>query len=170
MLGIEVDYEQGIGQMKISQGAFITRMIERFEQAVAKLVKNPNIEGQFLVKSKTADSKMERRPYRSLVGSLLYVANGTRPDIAYSVCQLSRHLDKPSGEHWNAAIRVLRYLKSTISKGICYASQLEEIEVFVCSDADWASKKENRRSTSGILVMIKSLHLSSNQNCNKVSP
>ena len=97
---------------------------------------------------------MANRPYRSLVGSLLYVATGTRPDIAFAVCQLSRHLEQPSEEHWKAAIRVLRYLKTTIDNGICYHGKRGDIEVSAFSDADWASNKDNRRSTSGVMVMI----------------
>ena len=58
-----------------------------------------------MVKCSEKVPKMENLPYRSLVGSLLYVATETRPDIAFAVFQLSRHLDEPSEEHWNAAIR-----------------------------------------------------------------
>jgi hypothetical protein len=117
-------------------------------------VNNPSVEGQFLVKCEKKDPKMENRPYRSLVGSLLYVATGTRPDIAFAVCQLSRHLEQPSEEHWNTAIRVLCYFKSTATKGICYQGKSGELELSAYTDADWASNKENRRSTSGIMVMI----------------
>ena len=82
------------------------------------------------------------------------MATGTRPDIAFAVCQLSRHLEKPSEEHWNAAIRVLRYLKSTTNNGICYQGKSGELKLSAFSDADWGSNKDNRRSTSGVMVMI----------------
>nr|CCA19616.1 putative polyprotein [Albugo laibachii Nc14] len=154
ILGIEVEYKQALQQLKISQGACIQRMVEKFNQVNAKSVFNLNVPGLFLKKSKERDLRMKSRPYRSLVGSLLYVATGTRPDIAFAVCQLSRHLEQPSEQHWNAAIRVLRYLKSTATKGICYEAKPGNIEISAYSDADWASNKENRRSTSGILVMI----------------
>lgn len=100
------------------------------------------------------DERMKFRPYRSLVGSLLYISNGTRPDIAYSVGQLSRHLERPSEEHWKAAIRVLRYLKSTSDMGINYTGSDKCLCVCAYSDADWANNKESRRSVSGIMVMI----------------
>ncbi|KAI9919345.1 hypothetical protein PsorP6_017633 [Peronosclerospora sorghi] len=83
------------------------------------------------------ETKMENRPYRSLVGSLLYVATGTRPDIAFTVCQLSRHLEQPCEEQWKAAIRVLKYLKSTKSTGICYTRISQNITIEAYSDADW---------------------------------
>ena len=140
--------------MKVSHGACIRRMVEKFNQVNAKSVFNPNVPGLCLTKSDEKDLRMENRPYRSLVGSLLYIATGARPDIAFTVCQLSRHLEQPSEQHWNAAIRVLRYLKSTAMKGICYEAMPGNIEVSAYSDADWARDKETRRSTSGIMVMI----------------
>ena len=154
ILGIEVDYDRVTRKLKISQSACITRMVDKFNQNDSKPVWNPSVQGQFLSKTTQKDPKMANRPYRSLVGSLLYVATGTRPDIAFAVCQLSRHLEQPSEEHWKAAIRVLRYLKTTIDNGICYHGKRGDIEVSAFSDADWASNKDNRRSTSGVMVMI----------------
>ena len=82
------------------------------------------------------------------------MATGTRPDIAFAVCQLSRHLEQPSEEHWKAAIRVLKYLKITATKGIRYQGNQGKIQLSAYSDADWASNKDDRRSTSGIMIMI----------------
>jgi hypothetical protein len=45
---------------------------------------------------------MSRTPYRSLIGSLMYLAIGTRPDIAHAVQQLCRHLDCYGPVHWEA--------------------------------------------------------------------
>ena len=109
--------------MKISQGACIRTMVEKFNQVNSRPVYNPNVQGLFLAKSEEKDLRMENRPYRSLVGSLLYIATGTRPDIAFTICHLSQHLEQPSEQHWNAAIRVLRYLKSTAMKDICHEAK-----------------------------------------------
>ena len=154
ILGIEVDYAHQTRKLKISQSACIDRMVVKFNQVGAKTVNNPSVEGQFMLKCEVKDPKMENRPYRSLVGSLLYVATGTRPDVAFAVGRLSRHLEKPSEEHWNAAIRVLRYLKSTAAHGICYRSKPGDLKLSAFCDADWGSDKDNRRSTSGVMVMI----------------
>uniref|UniRef100_A0AAV1U517 Polyprotein n=1 Tax=Peronospora matthiolae TaxID=2874970 RepID=A0AAV1U517_9STRA len=154
VLGIEVKYLRNNRRLKISQGSCISRMVEKFNQVDAKAVSNPSVEGQAMVKMDKADTRMKNRPYRSLVGSLLYVATGKRPDIAYTVCQLSRHLEFPHEEHWNAAIRVLRYLKTTQSKGICYEGVSGNLQLSAYTDADWASNKWNRRSISGVFIMI----------------
>ena len=54
--------------------------------------------------------------YIKLVGSLIYLCN-TRLDIAFSIGVLSRFSNKPHGSHWNAGMRILRYLKGTLSFG-----------------------------------------------------
>ena len=63
----------------------------------------------------TEDDKneMKSKPYVSLIGCLMYITTSTRPDIAYVVTQLSQFLEKPGQQNLNAAIRVLRYLKTT---------------------------------------------------------
>lgn len=52
-------------------------------------------------------------PYHELVGSLNYIAQATRPDIVFAVGCLSKFLANPGCRHWDAAIQVLRYLKTT---------------------------------------------------------
>jgi hypothetical protein len=140
--------------LQVSQAASINKMVEKFNQVDAKTVTNPSVMGEDLVKSDKVDLSMADRPYRSLVGSLLYLATSTRPDISYAVNQLSRHLEIPSQQHWKAAIRVLRYLKTTKSVGIHYGSKSSGIEISAYSDANWAANKDDRRSVSGIMVMI----------------
>ena len=51
--------------------------------------------------------------YRSIVGSAMYAATLSRPDIMFSVCKLSRYLNEPTMAHMNQAKRVLTYLKTT---------------------------------------------------------
>ena len=64
------------------------------------------------VPDKQLDTK-DKKLYQSIVGALLYAANGTRPDIAYMIASLSRFVSTPLQAHLAAAKRVLRYLKTT---------------------------------------------------------
>ncbi|GFQ95685.1 retrovirus-related Pol polyprotein from transposon TNT 1-94 [Trichonephila clavata] len=59
-------------------------------------------------------------PYRETVGSLMFLATVTRPDIAYAVGVLSQVLDKPLQVHWTMVKRILRYLNGTKKCGIMY--------------------------------------------------
>lgn len=60
------------------------------------------------------DDEVRRLPYRELVGSLMYLAISTRPDIAHVVSYLSQFNENFDKEHWAAGKRVLKYLKGTI--------------------------------------------------------
>ena len=92
-------------------------------------------------------------PFRSVVGSLLYVATGTRPEIAFAVS-----IELKSGEtkqkHWNVAICLFQYLKLTLISGICYQGKRGVLKMSAYSDADWGSNKDNISSTSGVIVII----------------
>src|SRR5271155_6287427 len=71
--------------------------------------------------------------YASLIGSLMYAAIATRPDIAYVVNRLASFTANPTLSHWNAAKRIMRYLKVTINYGITY-SKIEDLNDYVqCS-------------------------------------
>ncbi|GMF49085.1 unnamed protein product [Phytophthora fragariaefolia] len=96
---------------------------------------------------------MKAKPYRSLVGSLMYLACGTRPDISVAVAKLSRFLENPGEKHWDAGIKVVRYLLKTKDVGIVYDGSLgTELEAY--SDADWAGNRDDRRSVSGMMLMM----------------
>ena len=64
--------------------------------------------------------RMKTLPYRELIGTLLWVANGTRPDIAYAVGTLAKFTNNPGVIHWKALLRVLGYLGRSIDFCIKY--------------------------------------------------
>ena len=93
--------------------------------------------------------------YMSMVGSLLYAAMMTRPDTAYAVQALGRHMQASGLEHVTAAKRVMRYLQGTKELGIKYgAVKSSELELVGFCDSDWGSDLETRRSTTGWVFMI----------------
>ena len=63
---------------------------------------------------------MENIPYRSAIGSLMYLAFCTRPDIASAISSLSRFNATPGKSHWEGVLYVMRYLKGTLASGIRY--------------------------------------------------
>ena len=91
--------------------------------------------------------------YRQLIGSLMYLAAVTRPDLAYTVATLSKFLDSSTGEHWNASKRVLRYVAGTTDLKIIYGRERSN-ELVAYSDADWANCVNTRRSTSGVVLLL----------------
>lgn len=90
-------------------------------------------------------------PYREAVGSLLYLAGTTRPDIAYAVNILSRHQRNPTELEWNMVKRVFQYLKGTKSLGLNYLGRRDDLVAF--SDASFADCK-NSISTCGYVIRL----------------
>ncbi|XP_033131783.1 uncharacterized protein LOC103828783 [Brassica rapa] len=90
--------------------------------------------------------------YRSVVGSLQYLAF-TRPDISYAVARLSQFMHKPTGDHWQAAKRVLRYLSGTRSHGI-FLHKKTPLTLHSFSDADWAGDTDDYVSTNRYIIYL----------------
>jgi len=59
-------------------------------------------------------------PYLSVIGALMYLANYTRPDIAFAVNLLARYSSSPTWRHWNEVKQILCYLKGTTNMGLFY--------------------------------------------------
>ncbi|KAI9906740.1 hypothetical protein PsorP6_016208 [Peronosclerospora sorghi] len=116
--------------------------------------RNPNVFGQRLEEMKDGDV-VDMKRYRELIGTMLYIANGTRPDICVSICELSQHLEAPKPAHMKAAIRVLRYLAGTSKFGLCYSrNDTTMINPVVYVDANWGGDVNTRRSRSGVLILL----------------
>ena len=116
-LGIEIHrYENGTGISR-GQQAYITTIHKRFHMQDAHAVATPMDPN---VKLDLADDRGEKQldkesvmHYQAIVGSLMYAALATRPDISYAVAALCRYNSRPFTSHMTAAKRVLQYLKAT---------------------------------------------------------
>ena len=64
-------------------------------------------------------------PYLSAIGALMYLANYTRPDIAFSVNLLARYSSAPTKRHWNEIKHILRYLRGTSDMRLFYSKTME---------------------------------------------
>ena len=86
--------------------------------------------------------------YRELVGSLIYAMTCTRPDLAWSVTKLSQHLADPTKADLTMVKHVFRYIRGTYDNKLTFR-KTDDLKLVGYTDADWASSKDNRRSTSG---------------------
>ena len=101
---------------------------------------------------KVEKSGLTDKPYRELIGSLLYLSITCRPKISYATSYLSRFMDKATNSHWKMAMRILRYLKGTSNHGIIYQKSSQPLQAF--SDSDFAGDLNDRKSTSGFVFII----------------
>ena len=82
--------------------------------SVCKSIGCPIASGQRLTNlmsptSADEEDEMKNVPYRSAVGSLIYLVTGTRPDIAVATGLVAKYSNNPGREHWAAVKRILRY-------------------------------------------------------------
>jgi transposase InsO family protein len=158
IVGIAIHRDRAKRTISLSQTALIDKIILAYGQKDAISAKTPIVFGAQLVKPdpQTPLDEDERErlaalPYRSLVGSLMYVASGSRPDIMFAVSKLSRYLDCYRETHWQAAIRVVRYLKGTRDLALHLGGSTITPTLMGYSDSDYAndSGADGRKSVSG---------------------
>ena len=150
-LGIQLSYTPT--SVKVSQPRMIERLLRRFNRTPA-VRSSPMPEDMRLTAFDHSDTKPDHTDYRSLIGGLNYIATSTRADVAYSVHQLARHMANPSHAHMAQAFRVLDYLAHTKHDGPTYTAPTNTATCVAYSDADWAGSPDDRRSTSGRVVML----------------
>jgi hypothetical protein len=92
--------------------------------------------------------------YRRTLGLLNYLSVSTRPDISFTVSQLSQHLERPGITHWNAVIHLLRYLSGSLNYGIMLDGSGDMSDFQVYTDADFANCTDDRRSYSGYITLL----------------
>lgn len=91
--------------------------------------------------------------YRPLVGSLLYAAQGTRLDIAFTLNLVSRYCEDPRKTHWFMLKNIPRYLQSTANVGIVNQRK-KHITLSCYSNSDYGGCLDTRRSTSGWVTVL----------------
>ena len=89
--------------------------------------------------------------YQRKIGSVLFAAVTTRPDIAFTTSRLARFMMNPGLEHHNAADRVLLYLLKTKNRALELGGG-EHLEV--ASDASFADNTLDRKSSQGYTIQL----------------
>ncbi|KAL0448134.1 UNVERIFIED_CONTAM: Retrovirus-related Pol polyprotein from transposon TNT 1-94 [Sesamum latifolium] len=135
----------------ISQSHYVEKIIEKFGYQNSRIAKTPYDSSVALFKNESGISVAQLR-YSQIIGSLQYLANGTRPDIFFSISKLARYTSCPDRTHWSALDRVLRYLKGTVSLAIHYGRFPVVLEGY--SDASWIDKNSESNGCSGYIFTL----------------
>ena len=115
-LGVEVDRQDE--KMSLTQHKYTLDLLAKAGMTDCKPLPTPSVVNQ---KLSICDGELypDAVKYRSLVGMLQYLTF-TRPDIVYSVNQVSQFMHEPKTGHMDAVKRILRYLKGTVGDGLIY--------------------------------------------------
>ena len=149
ILGIAVERTLQPPRLLIHQQKYIADLAARFHIPAGAERKIPHSGGDAAPAS--GDVMTDPAPYRSLVGSLLYAAVATRPDIMECVSRLCRKIQAPTDGDWKRATNCLTYLVGTASMGLAYSGE-RGISIFC--DSSHGSPEEARLSRSGYAIML----------------
>jgi transposase InsO family protein len=156
LLGIKITRDRNAHTISLSQTTYIDTILSKFSLSEAKPVPTPIVPGATFSKADapsdaTSAAHMSKTPYREAVGSLMYAAVATRPDITFAISTLSQFLDNPGELHWEAVKRVFRYLAGTKTHSLTYGNEHHDLLGY--TDADGASQ-EHRHAISGFAFLI----------------
>ena len=151
LLGVAFDKTDSSYTM--CQESYIDRMLEKYKLNNANDVDIP-IPTSAEITNNEGGSPCDKTLYRSMVGTLGYIASATRPDISYAFSKLSRYFENPTNLHLRMAKRVFRYLKRTKHYKLVFTAGQETDTYRIYADADYAGDRDNRKSTSGIMSFL----------------
>ena len=176
-LGFQVSRDRESDDVIVTQETYAEQLLVQADMQKCKSVDTPfppDINFTEADSEDKLDAQLASK-YRSLVGGLLYLARGTRPDLAVGVNILSRYVSKAGKRHYAALRHMLRYIRGTTSQGLrywgkrrqerllsgenSYVSKLQMASLrntlIGFSDADWASNdRQSRRSISGFVFLL----------------
>ena len=148
ILGVKI--HKTPGGLALSQSHYIETILGKCKNLDIVPVKSP-IDVNLHVSKNTGENKAQNE-YASILGSLMYVMNCTRPDIACAGSKLSRFTVSPNENHWKAMKRLLGYLKHTQDYALHYTKYPTVLEGYC--DANWITDTKDAKSTSGYVFTL----------------
>ena len=143
------------GKVHLDQCAYLETVLERCGMQNCKSATTPLPAGYMpepVSPDTTIDPELRSR-YQMVIGSLLYLMLGTRPDIAFAVTKLAQFAARPSEEHFGKALYICRYLRGSSKYQLTYDGTLGQ-GLVACTDSDWASDPQGRRSQTGYFLKL----------------
>lgn len=159
-LGMMIQRDRKARTLTLSQPTRVADLLERFRMGECTPRPIPMAAGADYSKTRAeptgnrpADVLFDRTTFMECVGSLLYLATTTRPDIAAATSMLARSMNNPSKRHWHLAKQVLAYLAGTPDLGITYRGG-DDFTFHCYTDADFAGCEDTRKSRSGYAFIL----------------
>ena len=156
LLGMKVIRNRDACTIAISEQLYIEAILTKYNFADQKPLSIPMDPKVQLSRAQSPQSAadvatMRQVPFRAALGSLMYLAMGSRPDIAFVVLTLAQFTENPGLPHWEALKRVYRYLIGMKSWSLTYGTQTKSLISY--ANADGASQ-EHRHAITGYAFLI----------------
>ena len=148
-----VSFERNGKDIAIHQKHFILSLADEYGIVENKMVKVPMHVGTVVQKPSHISETASKFPYRSLIGSLLFLATRTRPDIMFAVILLSQYNNCFDVTHEKCLIQVLQYVVNTYDKCISL-SKCASDQLHAYTDASWANSRDDCKSFGGYIVFL----------------
>ena len=157
-LGMRVQQDLAAGTIRLTQRPYWEHVLNRFglDNVIPRNTPLPVgivLDNSMSPKTDSEKRKMDDKPYRSILGSVMWGQLATRPDLSFSVSLLARFQANPGIDHWNALIHVIGYIKNTLDYGLTY-SRDSDLSPSAFVDADYGGCRDTRRSTSGYVFTM----------------
>jgi hypothetical protein len=143
----------------VYQEAYVQKILEKFNMDNSYPSKTPMVvrsldmeKDPFRPREEKEEILGSNYPYLSAIGALMYLANSTRPDIAFAVNLLARYSAAPTKRHWAGVKHILRYLNGTRDFGLFYARG-QDSTLIGYTDAGYLSDPHNARSQTGFVYL-----------------
>ena len=157
VLGIQLFRDQKNRMIALSQSSYIDKVLKKFAMQDSKKGGQPSRTGITLSLDdcpKTSEEKvyMEKVPYASAIGSLMFAMFCTRSDICYAVGIVSRYQLNPGLNHWVGVKHILKYLKRTRDYILVYSGK--DLTPLGYTDSNFQSDRDSRKLTSGLVFTL----------------
>ena len=149
-LGITIQHDESC--VKLHQKQYVEKILSRYGMEKANPVSTPADTNVKLVRDDDVSKKVDPTMYQAMVGSLLYAAVASRPDIAQAVSAVSKYNSNPTEAHLTAVKRILRYLRGTLDLALTYRKSSSGLIGY--TDSSWANDLDDRHSTTGNLFLL----------------
>jgi hypothetical protein len=150
-LGMRIERDRSAKTLRLHQQPYVSKLLETYNLSGVAPLSVP-LKASLTAEGDPLSAELHSQ-YPSLVGSLMHLANCTRPDISQAVSSLARFLKAPTSLHWQAALQLLRYLSGTLSLGLLYGKGGAGGFRGYC-DANHGGDVATRRSTTGFVFVL----------------
>ena len=137
----------------IDQCNYLEKVLTKFQSTDTKAAITP-LPTSWEPKANTGKAMAaEITCYQSIIGSLLYLMIGTRPDIAFTITHLLQFSTNPTEDHYKAAQHACHYLVGTHDYKLVYTRE-EDKGLVAFTNSDWAADKIQRCSITGYFFKL----------------